>query len=207
MIEAFNLRTAHLHGDAMLQQARLRYDVFVKRRQLYHLSYDGLEYDQFDTPGAVYFVWRDSRRVVRGLVRLLPTTLPYMLQTCWPHLLADGRCPTSREVWEVTRVCVDPSLPGYIRRQVLPELFFGVQQFGLRNRLRSYVCVTRPHLIRHVLRDGLRQLGPASLVEGEMEAAFEVLQEEMMPSTYCRANAPPQPRFFMPEALTQSEAA
>lgn len=194
-IEAFDLRTAHLFGDAMFQQARLRYDVFVKRRELDHPYYNGLEYDQFDTPGAVYIIWRDERRVVRGLVRLLPTTLPYMLETLWPELMQSGQFPRRRDVWEVTRVCVDHTLPGRIRRSVLPALFSGVEEFGRHVGISSYLCVTRPYLIEHVLRKGLRQLGPVLEIEGEMEAAFEVSQQEMSPSYYCDVEHSQRPRL------------
>jgi acyl homoserine lactone synthase len=193
MIEAFDLRTAHLFGDGMFQQARLRYEVFIKRRQLDHSAYNGLEYDQFDTPGAVYFVWRDTNRLVRGLVRLLPTTLPYMLETYWPHLVGPGRLPRSPKIWEVTRVCVDHSLLGSTRRTVLPELFSGVQEFGARTGIERYLCVTRPHIIEHVLRRGLRQLGPCQIIEGQQEAAFEVEQKDMLPSLYCEVGGPSRP--------------
>ena len=45
MIEAFSLKTAHLFGDALASQARLRYRVFVQQRALPHPFYDGMEYD------------------------------------------------------------------------------------------------------------------------------------------------------------------
>jgi acyl homoserine lactone synthase len=191
MIEAFDIRTAHIFGDGMFQQARLRYDVFVKKRQLAHPYYDGLEYDQFDTPGAVYVIWRDEQRIVRGLVRLLPTTLPYMLETFWSYLVPEQTLPKSPKIWEVTRVCVDHSVKD--RRQILPELFSGVQELGQRIGIDSYICVTRPHIITHVLRHGLRQLGPVQEVEGELEAAFEVEQADMLPSLYCLKNGPQRP--------------
>ena len=75
MIEAFSLATAHLFQDALASQARLRFRVFVEQRGLPHSHYDGLEYDEFDTPSAVYLVWRDQGQVVRGLVDRKSTRL------------------------------------------------------------------------------------------------------------------------------------
>ncbi len=207
MIEAFDIRTAHIFGDAMFQQARLRYEVFVAKRQLSHPFYDGLEYDQFDTPGAVYVIWRDDQRIVRGLVRLLPTTLPYMLETFWSYLVPDRSLPKSPKVWEVTRVCVDHTVRGRHRRQILPELFSGVQDLGKRIGIESYLCVTRPHLISHILRQGLRQLGPVQEVEGEPEAAFEVDQHDMLPSMYCVKNGPHRPVLHTAIGGSELEAA
>src|SRR6202044_3572370 len=102
-IEAFNLATAHLFQDALASQARLRFKVFVEQRGLPHSHHDGLEYDEFDTPSAVYLVWRDADQIVRGLVRLLRTDRPYMLKTYWPELVEDRQLPESPDIWEMTR--------------------------------------------------------------------------------------------------------
>src|ERR1700721_2085751 len=98
MIEAFNLATAHLFQDALASQARVRFKVFLQQRGLPHSHYSGLEYDEFDTPSAVYLVWRDQDLVVRGLVRLLRTDRPYMLKSFWPWLGASGQPPQGTDV-------------------------------------------------------------------------------------------------------------
>ena len=41
--------------------------------------FQGMEYDQYDTPAATYFVWQDGEGVVRGVARVIPTDRPYML--------------------------------------------------------------------------------------------------------------------------------
>src|SRR5436190_15688462 len=102
MIEAFSLATAHLYQDALAAQARLRYQVFVQQRGLAHSSFDSLEFDEFDTPSAVYLVWRDDDRVVRGLARLLRTDRPYMLASYWPYLVESRDLPATDTIWEVT---------------------------------------------------------------------------------------------------------
>jgi acyl homoserine lactone synthase len=186
MVDVFSLRTAHSFGDALASQARLRYRVFVQHRKLDHPAYDGMEYDEFDTPGAVYFVWRDDRNVVRGLIRLLPTTLPYMLQKYWPHLAGEHPLPNSEDIWEVTRLCVDREFQGPVRQRIMPEIMCAVQEYCKLAGISQVVGVTQKHLIGHFLREGVKWLGPTDIIEGELEAAFSVAQEHMRPSYHCR---------------------
>lgn len=186
MIEAFSLRTAHHFGDALASQAALRHRVFVEQRSLDHLSYDGLEYDAFDTPAAVYLVWRDTKHTVRGMVRLLPTTLPYMLQSCWPELVEDGRLPEDPETWEITRVCVDRSFEPRQRVRILPELLCAAQEWFEANGVTTMIGVTRKHLLNHFIRRGVTWLGPEAMVEGEMEAAFRVPVSKIRPDLHCQ---------------------
>lgn len=186
MIEAFSVATAHHFQDALASQAKLRYDVFVKRRKLDHSAWGGLEFDEFDTPAATYLVWRDGQRVVRGLARLLRTTCPYMLHRYWPHLVESGDLPFSPRVFEVTRVCVDKAVEPMVRRTIFPELLCGIQEFMHRNDGMGMIGVTREHLLAHFVRSGIRWLGPAHLVEGEMERAFFVPTSSIRPTWHCQ---------------------
>ncbi|SCB51790.1 acyl homoserine lactone synthase [Bradyrhizobium shewense] len=184
MIESFSLSTAHLFQDAMVAQARLRYKVFVERRGLPHQHYEDLEFDEFDTPSALYLVWRDSERVVRGLIRLLRTDRPYMLQSHWPHLV-EGDAPSSEQIWEMTRVCVDKSVAPKVRRTIIPELLCAVSEHVGRSDGIGVIGVTRPHLISHFVRDGVCWLGAPDLIEGEIERAFYVPWEHIRPAYHC----------------------
>jgi acyl homoserine lactone synthase len=186
MVDAFSLRTAHLFGDAMLSQAELRYRVFVKQRGLQHTAYQCMEYDEFDTPAALYFVWRDDRQIVRGLIRLLPTTLPYMLMSYWPHLAGTHPLPQTTGVWEVTRLCVDREFDPTLRRRIMPEIMCAVQEYCSMNGISRVVGVTRKHLIEYFLREGVEWLGPSDFIEGEQESAFSVPLKYMRPSYHCR---------------------
>lgn len=171
MIEAFTLATAHHFGDALASQARLRYKMFVAHRGLPHLHYAGLEYDEFDTPAAVYFVWRDKTFAVRGVARLLPTTRPYMMQTYWPEL-ANGNPPSAPETWEVTRVCIDRSFPAAQRVRIFPEIFAGIDEYCAMQGIKSVIGVATPHLVKHHSQTGAQWLGPPAEVEGKIERAF-----------------------------------
>lgn len=174
MIEGFSLGTAHFFNDALASQARLRHRVFVERRSLPHESFGGMEYDTFDTPAAVYLVWRDASLVVRGMIRLLPTTRPYMMQTFWPELVEAGPLPSAADVWEITRVCVDQSVPTAIRRKIMPELLCAVAEYFELHGVSAMVGVTRAHLVETYIPQGATWLGEAAEIEGELERAFYV---------------------------------
>jgi acyl homoserine lactone synthase len=185
MIEAFSLKTAHYFGDALASQARLRYRVFIEHHALDHKYYDGMEYDEFDTPAAVYLVWRDPQAVVRGLIRLVPTTVPYMMQTYWPYLCQRRVLPKSPTVWESTRVCVDRDYTPTARKVIMPELLCAVHEFCLTNGYEAVVGVTRKHLLETYLPGKIEWLGETQEIEGNEEAAFWVSTDDMRPQAAC----------------------
>jgi N-acyl-L-homoserine lactone synthetase len=185
MIEAFSLATAHLFQDALASQARLRYEVFVRQRGLAHSSFDNLEFDEFDTPSAVYLVWRDDQRIVRGLARLLRTDRPYMLASYWPHLVENGELPSSDAIWEVTRLCVDKAVKPELRRTIVPELLCAITEFLEVRDGDGMIGVTRQHLLSHFLREGVEWLGKPAPIEGELERAFFVPTNSIRPVHHC----------------------
>jgi N-acyl-L-homoserine lactone synthetase len=169
MIEMFTWTTAHRFQDAMASQARLRFQVFVHARGLQHLHYDGLEYDEFDTPSAVYLVWRDANFAVRGLIRLLRTDRPYMLKNYWPWLVTARSLPEASDVWEMTRVCVDRTVEPELRRMILPELLSAAKEFFIKERAAGMIV----------------WLGEPALIEGETERAFFVPTRFVRPDHHC----------------------
>jgi acyl homoserine lactone synthase len=185
MIEAFSLATAHLYQDALASQARLRYRVFVQQRGFPHSYFDDLEYDEFDTPSAVYLVWRDRDLVVRGLVRLLRTDRPYMLKTYWPELVEGRHLPESSDIWEMTRVCVDKTIEPATRRTILPALLAGANEFFTAHGASGMIGVTRAHLLAHFIREGVQWMGNPAWIEGEMERAFFVPTRFVKPHHHC----------------------
>lgn len=192
MIEAFSLKNAHLFGDALVSQARLRYLVFVERRMLEHPHYEDMEYDEFDTPAAVYLVWRDAFRTVRGVARLVPTTMPYMLQSYWPYLCQTRPLPQADDVWELNRVCVDRTVEPVTRRCIVPELLTAIAEFSALNGIRATVGVTRKHLLNHFNPTGIEWLGETAEIEGEQEAAFWMPREWTRPRAHCEKYGIPQ---------------
>lgn len=185
MIEAISLKTAHHFGDALASQARLRYRVFVQDRALPHSSYDEMEYDEFDTPAAVYLVWRDPDLIVRGLIRVVPTSVPYMAEKYWSELFQLRKLPKSKEVWETSRVCVDRAYDPTVRKIIMPELLCGLQEFCLSEDIRAVVGVTRRALLDGYLPGGVEWLCDPTEVEGNLESAFWTPVEHIRPHMHC----------------------
>lgn len=71
MLDCLTWGTAHHFGDALAGQHRLRYRVFVQRAGWKVPHFNGMEWDQYDTPAAHYLVWRDQgwRSPRRGAVQ------------------------------------------------------------------------------------------------------------------------------------------
>jgi N-acyl-L-homoserine lactone synthetase len=92
MIDAITWENSHLYGNALVSQHRLRHRVFVEREGYQVPTYHGLEYDQYDTPAAVYLVWRDEKGEARGISRLIPTERPYMIRDIWSDFVTARLC-------------------------------------------------------------------------------------------------------------------
>lgn len=152
MIDAITLETAHHLGDALASMHRLRHRVFVERQKYNVPTYRNMEWDQFDTPAAVYLVWRDEEGEARAVTRLIPTTLPYMIQELWADLVEDGALPSNDKVWEATRFGIDRGLSPDKRREVLGELVCGCLEFGRRNNIDEFLCVMPIQIINGAIR-------------------------------------------------------
>lgn len=150
MIRAVSWSNAHLHGPAFASHHRLRYRVFIEGEGYSVPHCDGMEYDQFDTPGAVYLIWCDGRGEARGAARLLPTTRPYMIQSLWPELVGDAP-PVSPRTWEATRFAVDPTLDDATRRRVAGEIVLGCLEFGLAAGIDEYLVVMARAVVRRTI--------------------------------------------------------
>jgi N-acyl-L-homoserine lactone synthetase len=156
MIDAISLETAHLLGDALPAAHRLRYRIFIERQKYQVPSYRGMEWDQFDTPAAIYLLWRDDALRVRAVARLIPTVLPYMIRELWPHLAPEYDLPARMDVWEVSRLGIDRVLNHEVRARILGEIFCGLAEYGLVNGIREYLCVTPAQIVDHaMLRAGV----------------------------------------------------
>lgn len=180
--------SAHLHGEAWISHHRLRHRIFVERQGWEVPEYNGLEYDQFDTPAARYVLWLDEHHEARGVTRLIPTTQPYMIQVLWPELI-DGPLPRTPTIWEATRFGCDRDLDPPTRRRVIAELICGCQEFGIANGISKYVGVMPTAVFRHVIAAAgcpVTQLGPVRRMKDHDIAAAHI---EVGPSTLARVRS------------------
>lgn len=144
MIQAFSVRDAHCFGDALPQMHRLRKKIFVDSQRYGVPTWEDMEYDRYDTPAARYGIWRDDGGVARGVMRMNPTTLPYMIEDIWPTSVTSMPLPKSSDVWEATRCGIDPDLPKAQRDRIGSELMLGYQELGLSLGIRALIAISEP---------------------------------------------------------------
>jgi acyl homoserine lactone synthase len=151
VIECLTAETAHLFGDALVSQYRLRHRAFTERQEYQTFTLRGMEYDRYDTPASAYLVWRDDEKIVRGASRLNPTDRPYMLGELWPDMVTRKALPASWSVWEGTRFCVDKDFgDAGLRRRIISELVCCYLEFGLLLGIEAIVGVMPPLIWRSV---------------------------------------------------------
>lgn len=174
-IDCFNFTTAHLYGDALASQFRLRHSVFIERVAYNVPTWKDMEFDQFDTPATQYFVWRDESGIARGVARMAPTTLNYMLKEVWPDKITAIDMPHSERVWEGTRFGVDRNLPATKRNAIVKELVCAYVEYAARHDIDDIIGVMPVGILRAVFaRNGWKPvaLGPVWREDGiEVQAA------------------------------------
>jgi acyl homoserine lactone synthase len=188
LIECLTTETAHLFGDALVSQYRLRHRAFTERQEYQTFSLRGMEYDRYDTPASTYLVWRDDQRIVRGASRLNPTDRPFMLGELWPEMVTKKPLPSSWSVWEGTRFCVDKEFgDAALRRRIISEVVCSYLEYGLLLGMDSIVGVMPPLIWRSVfVKSGwdVEHLGEmktfqdgSKVIAGELVVSAEKLKE------------------------------
>lgn len=187
MIYCVNHQTMRHYGGAYISQFRLRYKMLVNGQYWALPSYQGMEYDQFDTPAATYLVWEDPDGVVRGSVRAVPTDRPYMIKALWPQLIENRPLPESLSVWEATRFCLDSSLPKDLRKTIKQELVLAFLEFGLNNDIKEMIGIMPPKFWQSVFVDSgwpIEYLGQqldlgkdGIIIAGSMSISLQVLEK------------------------------
>lgn len=141
MIHCVNYKSLKYYGDALISQYRLRYKLLVDGQYWEVPRFQGMEYDQYDTPAATYLVWMDENAVVRGSVRACPTDRPYMIKDLWPSMVTKRELPASNSVWEATRFCIDRKVDAATRLRIKHELVLAFLEFGLQNDIREMIGI------------------------------------------------------------------
>jgi acyl homoserine lactone synthase len=171
------------------------------------MHWDGMEWDQFDTPASTYILWRDDQGEARGIARLIPTSLPYMVQQLWPDLAASANLPTGDDVWEVSRLGVDPQLDKERRPRVFRELLCSLIEFALSRQIHQYIFATRLSIINYAIgkagvewtRLGSGTLGGLQAIAARVAVNVETLhrmrqyhqvEETLLRSPTCRSCTP-----------------
>lgn len=120
---------------------RLAWDVSVDA--------NGHETDAYDREGPLYVIWVQSDGTHGGSMRILPTTGRTMVNDHFTHLNGGVRIE-SPLVWECTRFCLSPRLPGGFRATlpVSAALMLAGCELGIRFGLTHAVGVFDARMVR-----------------------------------------------------------
>ena len=168
MFHSFTIADAAKYGDLLVSQHKLRYRVFRKERNWSVPDHEDMEFDQYDNLRTTYLVYVNTYREVLALIRIYPTSSPYMLETLWPQLVSNGIFPKNETIFEATRFCVDTSIVGHLRQKIIDQMVNGLLKVSLEKGITEIVGVTYPSLLKSVfIKRGwkVELLGPSTKIE------------------------------------------
>jgi N-acyl-L-homoserine lactone synthetase len=155
----------------LAQIFRLRHDVFVKERGWDLKTYNGLEFDQFDTPDTMYLAELDDDGNTIATVRMNPTDKPTLLSDIFADM-CEGGPPNSPQTWELTR--------GAIAKHVRKTKHFGAIECAtieaaLLWGVTAACGLFSVDLLAKKMRTGLdaKPLGQPRMIEGEPNVVAE----------------------------------
>jgi len=152
VIECVTLDTLHhFHqGNPIKEQHLLRYRCISQRHDWEIPTIRQMEYDQYDNPATVYFVYRDEQGVARGSLRLYPTDRPFMLQDFFSHFIQYGPMPTGASIYEGSRFCIDHELDSKERARIAQLLVLAYAEYGVDQGLTSILGIMYPAFWRRL---------------------------------------------------------
>lgn len=158
------------------------------------------ELDQFDDAQAHYLILTDAQHGHLASARLLPTTRPHLLDSLFPAL-CEGEPPRGRDIWEITRFCLDRRLRAAERRASRKRLVTAIVEHALLDGIRTYTGVAEIGWLQQVLSFGwtCRPLGLPVAHGRTMLGALEIAIDAETPrllatgGVWC-ADALPLPR-------------
>ena len=157
--------------ELLAKMFRQRHDVFIKEMGWKLKSYNGLEFDQYDTAESIYLMQFDSRKNIVASMRMNPTDGPYMLSEIFSSV-CEVPIPRGHDVWELTRGALSKSLrkSGYWGRMQCAMLEAAL----LWGAKKATGYFTVDHIMKQV-RVGLdvKPLGSPRLIDGEPHVAAE----------------------------------
>ncbi len=168
MIYCVNYQNIHEFGDLLRSQFQLRHEGFIER-QNYNVSvFNGMEYDQYDTPATTYLIYENENREAIGVNRLGPTTQGCMLKDLVSRYGRGSFSLCNNRIWEGTGYCIKKDLPSELRQRIINEMAVAYLEFGLLLGLRYIVGMMPTYIYRSVFeRPGIEMeyLGPVKKID------------------------------------------
>ena len=110
MIVVVEQHNAKRYAGLVDEMFRMRARVFGERLKWDVRIVNGRERDKYDDEAPVYLIYADDETgVVKGSLRLLPTTGPTLLADFFSDTIPDFASVSAPTIWECTRFCLDNS--------------------------------------------------------------------------------------------------
>ena len=168
MITCITCENLDEFGKTFHSQFVLRHEEFVARQNYDVPVYEGMEFDQYDTPASRYLVYHTDDGKALAVSRLTPTSLSCMLKDLWPHMVDDQSLLQSPAIWEGSRYCMDKHVPPDLRQRIIGELACAYLEFGLEYGLEKIIGLMPTYIYRSVFeRPGIvmEYLGPIHMID------------------------------------------
>lgn len=142
---------------------------------------DTYEIDQFDDAHATYLILTDPAGRHLASARLLPTMRPHILDSFYAGLCEETP-PRDRDIFEITRFCLDRHLNAPERRAARDTLVSALAAHAMDNGISSYTAIAEIGWFQQILAFGwrCRPLGLPRLIDGSLLAALRI---EINPDT------------------------
>ncbi|MDD3020699.1 MAG: acyl-homoserine-lactone synthase [Alphaproteobacteria bacterium] len=151
MIHCVTYNNLGKYSKLFQSQFRLRHEAFIERQGYEVKTYEGMEYDQYDTPATVYLIYADdAEEEALGISRFMPTEQGCMLADLWPELVKDKSILGAKDIWESTRFAIKRDLPPETRRRICHELCSAHIEFGLENDIAMIIGLMPTLILRSV---------------------------------------------------------
>ncbi|MEN9408948.1 MAG: hypothetical protein RL216_922 [Pseudomonadota bacterium] len=159
----------HNHGRLFAEIFRARHRTFIQHNGWDLPQWDGMEFDQYDTPASRWVAVHDGGAVLAG-VRLTPTVhrcgiYSYMIRDAQKGLLSaipsdllNFEAPVDPHIWESSRVFVSEDVPAAerlrVQMQLIHEMVVSARALGAVQLL-GIIPEHAPRLARRVGLDCL----------------------------------------------------
>lgn len=133
------------------------------------------EIDAFDHARAIYIIALDDGDAHIGSLRLLPSSEPHLLDTCFARLCPRG-VPVGPDTYEITRLCLPTRLGAAKRLAVRNALITALVDLALERGIARLTGVVTDRFRKDILSMGwlAEPVGPALRIEGALLGAFAV---------------------------------
>ncbi len=156
----------------LAEMFRHRYQIFVREKGWDLKSYNGLEFDNYDTAETIYLIEHDGKGKIGASMRLGPTDRACMLADHFPDM-CERDMPRGKDVWELTRGAVSANLR---RSGIYGRVICAMVEVALLYGVKKGVGVFSVEYLMKQMRFGLdaKPLGQPRILEGEPNVAAEI---------------------------------